>query len=94
MKKLLNYKYEEIKVDKKTIDFKVWQMKVNLDNVRQNYDYLLESATSIINDSEYAIIRQLQEYCIFTDSIDWDIIPFMSVLEYLEDFIKEYKEEA
>ena len=88
-----NYKYEDILETQELIDFKVWQMKVNLDNIRQNYDYLLENAKSIINDSEYAIVRQLQVYCYFEDDINWNIIPNESVLEYLQDFINEYLEE-
>ena len=79
-------------IEQQKAKFKTWQMTVNLDNIRCNYDYLLSSISFLLLDSDYAVIKQLQEYCSFYDKIEWEYVSVELVREYLEMFKEEHEQ--
>lgn len=82
----------EVITDVKKSDFKMWQLKVNLDNDRGNYEYLKSNVSFLLADSPYARVQQLKEYCYFCDNIEWELIDNDDLQEYLQDFKNEMEE--
>ncbi len=76
---------------KERIEYQTYLLKINLDNIKSNYDYLMEETSNMLkmNDNELLEIFRNNTFD-FHDTIDFDYIDIKEMREYLEDFKESY----
>ena len=71
-------------------EYNTFLLKLNIDNIKENYERLKKDVSFFLLDSDYAILRQLELNYTFQDKIDFKNINMIDFKEYLKDFKKEY----
>ena len=73
-------------------EYNTWLLKVNLDNIQENYTRLTKEVSFLLLDSDYAILRQLELNYTYNDNIDFGNVDIEDIKEYLQDFNDTYIE--
>ena len=71
-------------------EYNTFLLKLNIDNIQENYERLKKDVTFLLLDSDYAILRQLKLNYTFQDKIDFNNIDIQDFKEYLKEFKQEY----
>ena len=70
--------------------YNTFLLKLNIDNIKENYERLKKDVSFFLIDSDYAILRQLQLNYTYQDKIDFENVDMIDFKEYLKEFKKEY----
>lgn len=71
-------------------EYNTFLLKLNIDNIKENYERLKKDVGFLLLDSNFAILRQLELNYTYQDKIDFKNVDMIDFKEYLKDFKKEY----
>ena len=71
-------------------EYNTFLLKLNIDNIKENYERLKKDVDFFLLDSDDAILKQLELNYTYQDKIDFKNVDMIDFKEYLKEFKREY----